>query len=112
MRAGAQAREIAERNQYLYREGAIAAETLDQKRLALETAQAQLNEVRANQNRIVETLQEQIRQARATLDQISEVRPVDVQSAQTEVDRAIAAMRQAEANLAEATVRAQPQTAF
>jgi len=95
-----------DRNQYLYGEGAIAAEELDQKRLALETAQAQLNEVRANQNRTVETLREQIRQARATLDQISEVRPVDVQSAQAEVDRTIAAVQQAEANLAEATVRA------
>jgi HlyD family secretion protein len=95
-----------DRNQYLYREGAIAAEELDQKRLTLETAQAQLNEVRANQSRTVETLREQIRQARATLDQISEVRPVDVQSAQAEVDRTIAAVQQAEANLAEATVRA------
>lgn len=45
-----------DRNQYLYGEGAIAAEELDQKRLALETAQAQLNEARANQNRTVETL--------------------------------------------------------
>lgn len=95
-----------DRNQYLYSEGAIAAEELDQKRLALETAQAQLNEVRANQNRTVETLREQIRQANATLDQISEVRPVDVQSAQAEVDRTVAAVQQAAANLAEATVRA------
>ncbi|MCP6759963.1 MAG: biotin/lipoyl-binding protein [Fischerella sp. CENA71] len=40
----------AEHNRYLalYQEGAIAASMLDQRRLTLETAQAQLNEVKAN----------------------------------------------------------------
>jgi HlyD family secretion protein len=94
------------RNQYLYEEGAIAADERDQKRLVLETAQAQLNEARANQSKTINTLREQLDQARATLDQISEVRPVDIQTAQAEVDQAIAAVQQAEANLAEAIVRA------
>ncbi len=95
-------------NRYLslYKEGAIAASELDQKRLALETAQAQLNEVRAKLDQSADTLQEQIKQARATLDKIAEVRPVDVQVAQAEVDKAIVAVKKAKADLAEAYIRA------
>lgn len=90
----------------LYREGATAASQLDQKYLVLTTAQAQLNEAKANQNKSIDTVREQIKQAQATLNQISEVRPVEVRSAQAEVDRAIAAVKQAEANLADVYVRA------
>jgi HlyD family secretion protein len=98
----------AEYDRYLslYQEGAIAASELDQRRLVLETAQAQLNEARATEEQSVETLREQINQARATLDEISEVRPVDVQAAQAEVERAIAAAKEAEASLDEAYIRA------
>ncbi|MBD2463536.1 ABC exporter membrane fusion protein [Oscillatoria sp. FACHB-1407] len=98
----------AEYNRYLalYQEGAIAASELDQRRLTLETAQAQLNEVQANRNRTADTLRAQINQARATLDQIAEVRPVDVQVAQSEVDQAIAAVKRAEAELEESYIRA------
>lgn len=95
-----------DRNLALYREGAIAASALDQKRLTLETAQAQLNEASANRNRTADTLRSQIDRARATLDQIAEVRPVDVQIAQAEVDQAIAAVKQAEAEVEEAYIRA------
>lgn len=90
----------------LYQEGAIAASELDRKRLALETAQAQLNEVKAKQDQSVNTLREQIRQARATLDKIAEVRPVDVQAAQAQIDRAIAGSTKAKADLAETYIRA------
>ena len=90
----------------LYQEGAIAASELDRKRLALETAQAQLNEVKAKQDQSVNTLSEQIKQARATLDKIAEVRPVDVQAAQAEIERASAAGKKAKADLAEAYIRA------
>jgi HlyD family secretion protein len=95
-------------NRYLslYKEGAIAASELDRKRLALETAQAQLNEARAKLDQSADTLGEQVRQARATLDQIAEVRPVDVQVGQAEVDKAIAAVKKANADLAEAYIRA------
>ncbi|MCA1993732.1 MAG: ABC exporter membrane fusion protein, partial [Coleofasciculus sp. S288] len=98
----------AEYNRYqsLYQEGVITASEFDQKRLALETAQAQLNEARANQNRTADTLREQIGQARATLDQIAEVRPVDVQAAQADVEKAIAAVKRAEADVAQAYIRA------
>jgi len=93
------------RNQALYQEGAIAASQFDQKRLRLQTAQAQLEEDQSNRNRTAETLQAQIRAARATLNQIAEVRPVDVQVAQKKVDQAIAAAKQAETTLQQAYVR-------
>ena len=98
----------AEYNRYLmlYREGAIAASNLDQRRLTLETAQAQLNEVKSNRNRTADTLRAQINRARATLNQIAEVRPEDVRVAQTEVNQAIAAVKRAEAELKEASIRA------
>lgn len=97
----------AEYNRYqtLYREGAISTSQFDQRQLALETAQAQLDEARANHNRTADSLQAQISEAKSTLDQIAEVRPVDVQAAQTEVDTAIAASKRAQAELAEAYIR-------
>ncbi|KAB8330605.1 HlyD family efflux transporter periplasmic adaptor subunit [Scytonema tolypothrichoides VB-61278] len=99
---------LSEYNRYLalYREGAFSASNLDQKRLTLETAQAQLSEVKANRNRTADTLRAQINRAKATLNQIAEVRPVDVQVAQTEVDQAIAAVKRAKAELQEAGIRA------
>ncbi|GAB4188692.1 MAG: ABC exporter membrane fusion protein [Coleofasciculaceae cyanobacterium] len=98
----------ADYNRYLmlYREGAIAASNLDQRRLTLETAQAQLNEAKSNRNRTSDTLRAQINRARATLNQIAEVRPEDVRVAQTEVNQAVAAVKRAEAELKEATIRA------
>jgi HlyD family secretion protein len=89
----------------LYREGAIAASTLDQRRLTLETAQAQLTEVQANRDRTADTLRTQIQQAQARLNQIVEVRPTDVQAAQAEVNQARAAVQRAQAELNEAIIR-------
>ncbi|MBW4639511.1 MAG: ABC exporter membrane fusion protein [Gloeocapsa sp. UFS-A4-WI-NPMV-4B04] len=98
----------ADYNRYLslYQKGALAASELDQKRLTLETAQAQLSEGRAKQDQSVDTLREQIKQARATLDKIAEVRPVDVQVAQAEIDQVSAAVKKAKADLGEAYIRA------
>ncbi|XGV98684.1 MAG: ABC exporter membrane fusion protein [Leptolyngbya sp. BL-A-14] len=98
----------SEYNRYLalYQEGAIASSVLDQRRLTLETAQAQLNQVQANRNRTAETLRAQVKQAKATLNQIAEVRPVDVQVAQSEVNQAIADVKRAEAELAASYIRA------
>lgn len=97
----------AEYNRFeqLYRDGAISASSLDSKRLGAETAHAQLEEAIATQNRTKETLQAQLNEARATLNRITEVRPVDVKAAQTEVDNAIAALRQAQTNLEQADIR-------
>lgn len=94
------------RNFNLYQAGAIAAAALDQKRLSLETAQAQLREAIANRDRTVNSLRSQINQAQATFEQIAEVRPVDVQLAQAEVDRAIATAKRAAATFAETNIRA------
>lgn len=95
-----------DRFQQLYRQGAISTSDLDGKRLAAETAQAQLEQALAGRNRTTETLQAQLNEARATLDRIAEVRPVDVQVAQTEVDTAIAQQQRAEAELEQAYIRA------
>lgn len=90
----------------LYQDGAIADSDLDQRRLALETTQAQLDEAKAEQNKSLDTLQQQIKKARATLDDIAEVRPVDVQAAQAEIERAIATVKAAEVELNETYIRA------
>ena len=89
----------------LYDAGAISASQLDQKRLTLETTQAQLNEAQAGRNRTVNTLQAQLQSAKANLDRIVEVRPVDVRTAQAKVNQGTAAVQRAEAELAQATVR-------
>ena len=99
------ARAEYDRFQMLYREGAESASKLDNKRLILETARAQLNQATAAQKRTVETLQEQLKQAKATLNQIAEVRPVDVQAAQTEVDRAVTEVKRAQTELNLAYIR-------
>lgn len=105
------------RYQHLYHEGALSASALDSKRMSWETAQAQVNEAKANLNRMqgtgqaqideakanqkrtVETLQEQINSAKANLDRIQEVRPTDLQEAQAQVEQAIASLKHAEAEL-------------
>ncbi|MEO0969063.1 MAG: ABC exporter membrane fusion protein [Cyanobacteria bacterium J06639_18] len=95
-----------QRNQNLYQEGAISASSRDSKRLTWETAQQQLAEAQANLKRIISSGQEQINAAKATLNQIAEVRPVDVKVARAELDRAIAALKQAKTNLEQAYIRA------
>lgn len=98
----------AEYNRFvqLYRQGAIAASNLDTKRLAAETAAAQLQEALATKNRNLDSLQAQINAAKATLNRIAEVRPVDVETAQTEVDSAIASVKRAQTALDRAYIRA------
>ncbi len=94
------------RFQQLYQQGALAASTLDSKRLVAETAQAQLSEAIAMKNRTVASLQAQLSEAKATLNRIVEVRPTDVQAARTEVETAIAAVKHAKTALDQAYVRA------
>ncbi|MDY6937489.1 MAG: HlyD family efflux transporter periplasmic adaptor subunit [Cyanobacteriota bacterium] len=66
----------------------------------------QLVEARANLDRIQLTGIEQVNEATSQLDSIAEVRPVDVQVTQAEVDRAIAAVTQAIADLDQISVKA------
>ncbi|WP_017316331.1 HlyD family efflux transporter periplasmic adaptor subunit [Mastigocladopsis repens] len=111
------------RYQALYQQGAVSTSFQETKRLALTTAQQQLLEAQANLKRIQATKdqqlleakanlqriqtsrEQQLKEGRATLDRIAEVRSVDVAAAQAEVNRAIAAVKRAEANLRQAFVR-------
>lgn len=94
-----------DRYRSLYEAGAVSASQFDQKRLALATAQTQLDEGKAGRSRTSQTLQAQLQAARANLSRIVEVRPVDVQTAQAKVNQAIASVQRAKAELAQATVR-------
>jgi HlyD family secretion protein len=70
------------------------------------TTQQQLAEAKANYDRTLATTNQQIAAAKATLSKISEVRGVDVQGAQAELTRAQASLRQSQAELTQAYVRA------
>lgn len=94
-----------QRYQALYQEGAEKAIVADEKRKEYETAVAQLNRAKAQRATTIATLRKQIQQEQATLEQLAEVRPVDVRANQAEVDRAIAAMNQAQAELEQSYVR-------
>ncbi len=76
-----------------------------QNKITTTTAQ-QIAEAKANYDKTLATTTQQIAAAKATLSKISEVRSVDVQGAQAELARAQATARQAQAELAEAYVRA------
>lgn len=96
----------AERYQNLYDSGAISAQELENRRLTANTTIERVNESQAALQEKVATLQQQLTEANAVLNKIVEVRPVDVKVAQAEVQSAINAVKQAEANLALAVVRA------
>lgn len=101
----------------LFKEGGISESTKDSKCLAYKTSEERVKEAQATLkrieettteqiksanstlNRIKETGREQINSAMATLNKISEVRPEDIKIAQSEVENAIAALKQAEADL-------------
>jgi HlyD family secretion protein len=111
------------RYQALFMEGAVAETVRDRNRLTLETTQQQMNEARANLQRIQSSKQEQIQEARvnlqriissrqqqlsgaaATLDAIAEVRPVDLTAAKTRISQAQASVNRAKADLDLAVVR-------
>ncbi|RUS92493.1 hemolysin D [Dulcicalothrix desertica PCC 7102] len=94
------------RYQFLQIEGAVSASLRDDKKLTVDVAQQRLNEAKANRRQTEETLVKQIKEARSTLSKIAEVRPVDVMAAQAEVDRAKAAVKQAQAELDLAVIKA------
>lgn len=94
-----------QRYETLYRSGAVSASLRDSKQLTLDAAIEQLNEAKANRDQAAATLTAQLNEAKATLDRIAEVRPVDVAAAQAEVNRAMAAVQQAQAELDLAAVR-------
>jgi HlyD family secretion protein len=113
-----------QRYRQLAGEGVISDSELDTRTLAVDTARnavleaqasydltartlkQQIEQARAVAQQNRDTLQEQIVEAQSTLDSVGEVREVDVIKAQTGVDRAIAALRQAEADLEVTSVKA------
>lgn len=95
-----------ERYEKLYQDGVISAQQLDSRRLSAKTATEQLNESQSSRVQAIATIEKQIAEAKATLNKIQEVRPTDVKLAQAEIDRAISKVKQAQADLALASVKA------
>lgn len=106
-----------QRYEKLAMDGVISNSELDSRRLTLDTAQKRLAAAQANNNKSIDTLNESIKQAQAvakqnidtleqqiqeaeaTLSSVAEVRDVDVIKAQAEVNRALAALKQAQEDL-------------
>lgn len=95
-----------DRYKLLFEDGAISASTRDNRRLVVESITQQLNQAQANQKRIQEVQKEQLKEAKATLNSIKEVRLVDIQAAQAQVKNVQAAVKQAQANLKLAYIKA------
>lgn len=94
-----------QRYESLHQSGVVSASLRDSKQLTLDATRQQLNEARANRDQTNATLTAQLNEAKATLNRIAEVRPVDVAAAQAEVNRALAVVQQAQAELELAYVR-------
>lgn len=102
--------QVAEAEANLQRIDGTAREQVAEAQANLEringTLSQQMNEAQANLERIQQTGTEQVSEATSQLESIAEVRPVDVQLAQAEVDRAMAAVRQAQTDLEQSYVKA------
>jgi HlyD family secretion protein len=96
----------ASRYQNLYAQGAISTSERDSRQLTQQTAEQQLREAKAVLSRLQSTRSPELSEARANLERIAEVRPVDIQVAQASMNQAIAAVKQAQAQLDQAYVRA------
>lgn len=94
-----------QRNQTLYEQGATSLEELDIAQEAFEMAEANLDQRRAQLENTLQTLREQLVQEREILAQLQEVRPVDVQVAEAELERALVAVEQRQADLDDTRVR-------
>lgn len=99
-----------QRHEYLYQQGAISASVRDSKKLAWTSGQQNVQQAEAELRRLQTTNSPQIEAAKANLARIEEVRPVDVQVAEEEVNRTLANLQQAKADLDQALVIA-PQNA-
>jgi HlyD family secretion protein len=95
-----------QRYEYLYQQGGIAASVRDSKKLVWTSAQRNLQQAEAELRRLQTTNSPQLEAARANLARIEEVRPVDIQVLQEEVNRALATLQQAKADLEQAMVTA------
>jgi HlyD family secretion protein len=96
----------AQRRQMLQQQGGISMADLNQAQRDLDTARATVQERQAALLGTVNTLEASLRQAKAKLTQLQEVRPVDVEIARVKLDKALIAVKQANADLDNAKVRA------
>ncbi len=94
-----------QRYQQLYQAGAVEKAVVDDRQETLATAQASLDEAKAQLDNTVLTLQARLHEAQAQLEQLREIRPVDLRHAQAELDYAIAQVRRIEAELEDYYVR-------
>lgn len=94
-----------ERNQSLQQQGAVTEQALDEAREALDMARASLNERTAQLNNTTQTLQQEIEQERENLARLQEIRPVDVKVAEIELEKALVAVKQVEADLEDTQVK-------
>jgi HlyD family secretion protein len=96
----------AQRRRMLQKQGGISMADLNQAQRDLDTARATVQERQADLRGTVSTLEASLRQAKAKLTQLREVRPVDVEIARVKLDKALIAVKQANADLDDAKVRA------
>lgn len=95
-----------ERYETLYKEGAVSIQERDSRRLTASTTREQVNESQSTLKERVSSLQRQVDEARANLDRITEIRPTEVLVAQATVDSKLAAVKQATAELTLTYVKA------
>ena len=94
-----------DRYQNLYLDGAVSKSQRDDRLELYQRSQARLNQAEARYNNTVTSLQRQIDRERSILNQLKEVRPVDLAEARSELDYAIAKVRQIESELEDYYVR-------
>jgi HlyD family secretion protein len=100
-----QSRLTYQRNQTLQQQGAVSQQTLDEALERLELTEASLEERTAQLNNTIQTLKAQISQENENLARLQEVRPVDVKVAEIELERALIAVGQRQADLEDTKVR-------
>ena len=100
-----QAKLTYQRNQILQQEGAVNRQELDLAKEQLDIMHAALSEKEAQLNNTIQTLEQQISQEKENLARLKEVRPVDIRVAQAELERALVAVEQREADLEDTKVK-------
>ncbi|MCX8120102.1 MAG: biotin/lipoyl-binding protein [Oscillatoriaceae bacterium SKW80] len=78
-----------QRYQMLYQEGVIAAETLDSRRLAVETAREKVKEAQAIRERIINSKTQQIKEAQANLNRTISAKLKQIEEAKANLNRTI-----------------------
>ena len=95
-----------QRNRTLQQNGAVSQQTLDRSKEQLDLAQASLAERQAQLSNTGQTLIQQINQEKENLAKLQEIRPIDVRVAEVELERALIAVKQRQADLEDTKVKA------